>query len=284
MNLASKLHYLMLLKGTSQLELANQTKIERSTLTKILNGSTTKPTVETLFTLAKYFNVEVTELFELMNTNTTDSNHSKKYLLSERLNILMKIKNIDTVQHLGKIINIPTHIITDILNGKTTNPKMKTLQNIANYFNISIPQLCGIDPLPINYETSSISLSQISVPVININQISQFLTNGKINNVSYIKVNLDKTSNKYFAIEILNNKFFPDILSGTVLIFCTNTLPKKNDLLVISMNKLPIIYKLLGIENNKYVLKQAGNTNKIIINNSDIKVYGVVVQQIINRT
>ena len=284
MNLASKLHYLMLLSGTSQLELANQTKIERSTLTKILNGSTTKPTVETIFTLAKYFNIEVQELFEAMNSSNTDINHMQKYSLSERLNILMEIKKIDTVQHFGKIVNIPTHIIADILNGKTTKPKMKTLHNIANYFNVSIPQLCGIDPLPINYATSPISISQISVPIININQIPQWLANSKITNIPHIKVNLDKTSDKHFAIEILDNQFFPDILAGTVLIFCTNTPPKRNDILIASNNKSSMIYKHLGVENDTVILKQAGSTNKIEMNSTDIEIYGVAVQQIINRT
>lgn len=283
MGLAHKLYYLMLLSGTSQLELAKQTKIERSTLTKILNGTTTKPSVETLFTLAKYFNVEATELFEVMNSNTTNTDYTQKHLLSENLNTLMKIKHIESAQHLGKIVNIPTHIIADIVNGKTTNPKMKTLQNIANCFNVSIPQLCGIDPLPINNVTNSISLSQISVPIINIDHVSQFLKNDKVTNIPHIEVNLEKTSNKYFAIEILDNAFFPDILAGTVLIFCSGILPKKNDLLITSNENSPIIYKQLGIENNKIILKQVGGKNKININILDIEIYGVVVQQIINR-
>src|SRR5579863_2199767 len=100
MTFASKLHYLMLLSGVSQIELANQTKIERSTLTKILNGSTLKPKIDTVFTLAKYFNVDITELLDAMNMSDTNIKLKQNYPLSGVLKNLMDARNISNAHQL----------------------------------------------------------------------------------------------------------------------------------------------------------------------------------------
>src|SRR6185437_7190311 len=284
MTFANKLHYLMLLGGVSQIELANQTKIEKSTLTKILNGATLKPKIDTVFTLAKYFNVDITELLDAMNMNDSNIKFKQDFTLPEVLKNLMESRDISNAHQLGKKAGLPANIIIDILTGRTTNPKIKTLQILANFFSISIPQLCGIDVLPPNYEAAAIATSQISVPKLNLQQIPLWLSGGKlIDNITYLNVNLPPIKEKQYAVAIQDNRYFPDLLVGTTLILGAEVLPRNNDLVVALVDKLISIYEQMDTRDNKVVLREAGSKNEIEVAQSNLKILGTVMQQIINR-
>lgn len=277
MTLAKKLHYLMLLGGVSQIELAFQTKIERSTLTKILNGSTLRPKIDTIVTLAKYFNVEITELINTMDNNESGEILIKDSCLSNVLNKLMLREGIKNAHQLAKITNIPTNVIIDILTKKTSNPKIKTLQTLADFFNIPIPQLCGIR------SASPISIPSLKVPLLQFEQIQSWLAGEKFDNtLSYINTNSPSSNNPAYAIEIQDNRFFPDLFAGNFIILSTTTLPKNKDLLLIAVNNSISIYEQISTHNNQTIFREAGNKEKISIDNTEFETLGVIVQQVIN--
>lgn len=284
MTLSQKLHYLMLSSGVSQIELSNQIKIERSTLTRILNNSTTQPKIDTIYTLAKYFNVDVVELLDSMqNINQVDSNikQSNIQMVLKKLMITFDISNAST---LSRKTGLPTNALRDILNGKTVNPKIKTLQVLANFFNVSIPQLCGIDTLPEIDNLISTPLIQKMVPLLNFDQIEQWLA-GNISDskLPYISVNVHYENKKQYAVEIQDNRFFPDFLTGNILLIDSMLSPIDNDLMIVLYNKIILIYQQIKSTQDIAILRQAGTKTKITINYSSFIVLGTIIQQIINR-
>lgn len=66
--------------------------------------------------------------------------------ISEILLTLIKTTEI-TEAHLAKIIGMPRATINKIATGKIVNPRSSTLNLIAKYFNITIDQLVGNEPL-----------------------------------------------------------------------------------------------------------------------------------------
>lgn len=70
-----------------------------------------------------------------------------KLQLPQTLNQLIKRDNKLTPAALARKLGIPTNKITRILNGNVTDPKATTLVQIANYFNITIEQLLGLEPI-----------------------------------------------------------------------------------------------------------------------------------------
>lgn len=61
---------------------------------------------------------------------------------------LMEVNNIVcSNKNLAQMIGIPYSTLQDILNLVNTNPKISTLIPIAKFFNVSIEQLIGLEPL-----------------------------------------------------------------------------------------------------------------------------------------
>lgn len=79
--------------------------------------------------------------------STTFLNESSQLLLAQTLDELIARDNKLTPAALARKLGIPTNKITRILNGDVTDPKASTLIQIANYFDITIEQLLGLEPI-----------------------------------------------------------------------------------------------------------------------------------------
>lgn len=284
MNLANKLHYLMLLSGVSQIELSKQTSIERSTLTKILNGFTTTPKVDTIYTLAKYFNVDVEEFLESIQNQTNGIEEAITYKIKEILQELMALFKIPNSYTLHRKTGIPANALNDILSGKTANPKIRTLQILADFFNISIPQLCGIDPLPRMEELAPISSFHVVLPLLNFNEVTRYRNNNLIKErLPQVTTSLPSLNDQQYAIKIKDDDLFPDFLMGSILVIDDNVMSKSNDFIIVLENERIYIYQQKENTNGNLTFRRAGTKKFVIIPDLEAKVIGVVVQQIINR-
>lgn len=279
MVLSDKLRYLMMNAVISQQQLAEETKIERSTLTKILNGSTLKPKTDTIYTLAKYFNVNIEELLNEEKPLSKISTKDEK-TIQEILQMLMKKNQISTISLLHKYIGVPISVLSDILNGKTTNPNIKTLQAIATFFNITIPQLCGVDSITSTKKTQTCA-SMVTIPILLLSQINQWKNGEEIENKNYIKSTGEFKDNVY-AVSLNNNLFKPDFLNGSLLIIDSEKLNEHN-FIICKVNNVISIYEIIAITNLLITLREAGTYKSITTNNSEIEILGTVVQEILNK-
>lgn len=275
----NKLKYLMLLAGVSAKELSIKTKIERSTLIKILNGSTTNPRLETIYSLAEYFKVDVKELVAANNENSSNAEPKE---IKDVLASLMAINGIPTISLLTKYTGVATSMLSEILNGNTQTPQMNTLQQLATFFNVSIPQLTGLDHLPKN-KTVTVTPTKKVLPVILLEQAGDWLNGSLKNTEEYYNISKDVIGNKAYALNINDIRFFPDFNTNQTLVIDDEENFTSHDFAVCKVNNHISIYECLSVNDNTIKLREAGtgipHTQKL----DNIEMLGVIVQQVVNR-
>lgn len=270
MNLSHKIEVLMAEMRISASELAINANIERSTLTRILNGSTVNPRIETLQNLAEYFKVDISEF-----TTFKENEHgSTKTIISKIMLELMTNKNINSIQTLACETGLAFSIVSDIINGKTAKPSIKTLTKLSSYLNVSVAYLLGID------EQITEPIVQ-KLPLIPSSEIENYLNGNSSVTNKFISVEGSKLHKNAFAIiidEKLSANF--DIQYNNTLILDTITKANDNDYVIMkiknkymfgkySSKKTPIIFHHL-------------TTNKQYCFDSSCIIVAIVIQQIIN--
>lgn len=83
--------------------------------------------------------------------------------LSKILRMLMAEHGNLSEAQLARDTNLPQPTIHRILNGETQDPRISTITPLAEYFNVSINQLLGLEPLSANLSKSS---RVVSIPII----------------------------------------------------------------------------------------------------------------------
>ena len=280
--IAYKLQYLMLQRGVSAAELSLQTQVERSTLTKILNGSTANPRIDTINSLAKYFEININDLIN-EDAYLSELKISLPYTeLKDILLHLMTINGVTSLTLLTKYTGVATSILSDILNGKTLKPQITTLKQIANFFNISISQLIGIEKIP-EYKTTTIIPSNQILPVVPLTQANDWI-DGILNKISeYASASRHIIGRKSFAININDNKFSPDFFKNYTVIVDNEEKLTQNDFCVCEINSNVSIFECYKNDGLSLTLREAGKSDIFDINASEINMLGVIVQYIVNH-
>ena len=279
--IAYKLQYLMLQRGVSAAELSLQTQVERSTLTKILNGSTTNPRIDTINSLVKYFGVDINEFIN-EDDYLSELKLSSPYTeLKDILLHLMTINGITSLTLLTKYTGVAISILSEILNGKTLKPQITTLQQIANFFNISISQLTGIEKIP-EYKTTTIIPSSQVLPIVLLTQTKDWLSGDLKNINAYSSASRHIVGKKSFAININDNNYSPDFFSNYTLIVDNEEKLAPNDFCVCEINNNTSIFECCEDNGSMLTLREAGKLECFDVNISDIKILGVVVQHVVN--
>ena len=272
----------MLKAGVSQKDLAISTNIERSTLTKILNGTTCNPRLDTIYTLAKYFKVDVQELIESSHEPDLKIVIEQNKQVKDVLLALMKISDIANVSLLSKYTGIAISVLSEILNGNTLHPNIKTLQQLSTFFNITIPQLCGIEPV-LGYQTAEVVTNNQMIPIIPLSNSDEWIS-GVFKKVNMYTPSTRKIAGKHsYAIKVEDDKFFPDFAGGHLLIIDNEATPAKNDFIVCKINDQTSIYECADLSKTSTItLKEAGKFDYIEVNRNQVNILGVVVQQALN--
>ena len=270
-------------------ELAKQTKIQQTTISRLLTGNTTKPHPDTMDSLAKFFKVTTSYFFE-NDEETEDNNLSTDKLIKfnntkEVLEYLMLKTGIINTTMLHKNTGVPLTSLNRILKGETEKSSIKTLQQLANYFNITLAQLRAIEELPAD-KHKEINSQQKLLPIIDIRKIGPWF-NEELKR-SEIEQFLSTTKkifgDKSFAVLINTHEFEPDFKKNNIIIIDNNIEPEKNDFILISIKeKSPFIYQFNQNENStKISLRKCGESDSKGFDKKDSKIFGVVVQEIRN--
>ncbi|AMQ26658.1 TPA: helix-turn-helix domain-containing protein [Legionella pneumophila] len=101
---------------------------------------------------------------------TTFLNETSQLQLAKTLNELLGRDEKLTPAALARKLGIPTNKITRILNGDVTDPKASTLVQIANYFDITIEQLLGLEPITRQGEVHQAESTSRPLPVFEFSQ------------------------------------------------------------------------------------------------------------------
>jgi transcriptional regulator with XRE-family HTH domain len=279
MSLATNIEYLMLSSGISQTELSRKTNIDRATITKILNGSTENPRLDTLEGIAEYFQVSIDQL--LVDSDNKLNYHFHNNLASV-LKYLMKINDITTITQLSNNSDVPISVLSDILNNKTNKPNNKTLQLLASYFNLTLSQLLGIEPLPDDAIPFSYDKENLVIPDVPMDCIETFIHNKKYKITKYLNIKANISLKNLYAVSIKDNLYAPDIhVNNTLLIVPDKCLEKGNLLVCRLNNRINSVYELISHNKLQTILRELGTKMQIIIPNENLEIFGTIVQIII---
>lgn len=257
-------------------QLSLKTGLPKSTLSRILNRETIKPSQDTIRAIANYFSIPISEL--LLDEEINLKVSLKQDTLINNLRALMLNASILSAKDLSRATGIPASNIERILNGTTNSPHLSTLNELANYFDVTISQLKGDEPLDEIFK-GQINPSFSKVPILILNDVTGWLEDKVLKEASYKFINASRKimGQKSFAILINNEDYLTDFKKNYILIVDSDLDPDNGDYIIASINKAPpSIYEFFNVD--KMVLREAGEEEYIILDSNHSVIYGVVVE------
>jgi transcriptional regulator with XRE-family HTH domain len=196
-------------------------------------------------------------------------------LIGNNLKLLLKKHGL-TASSLARAIDLPRPTINRIVSGSTPDPRITTLNSIANYFNITMGQLLGSEPLFIDND----NLTR-TVPLISMVNISQLKSD--YSNLEDLKgsrtVPIDSSIKEdAFAISFESEAMSPHFKNGTLLIV-TNTQVKSRDFVVVyRKEEKRAVFRQILFEGEKRHLKPLNDSFQTFEMNPNDILLGVVKQ------
>lgn len=160
--------------------------------------------------------------------------HEAASVISDILSELMfdkKIKMIDLTHQTG----VPQSTLSRILSGETTHPHRSSLEPLANFFQISINQLLGNEPIPSHKRLRSFLNRMPTVPLLSWEQITPWLTlnsNFTTQEILQVDVPLEEGS---FAVTVNDASMEPQFPRGTILVIDPNKTAKDRNFVIATL-------------------------------------------------
>jgi SOS-response transcriptional repressor LexA len=201
--------------------------------------------------------------------------------ISNILNYLLKKAQLSEAE-LARKINIPRATINRLVSGRTPDPRASTLNAIAQYFNVSVDQLLGQQPLFLDNNHSLIATQHTSIPIID-------LSDGKnweevISNLQpdtyYDWVMVDPTIDAgKFAIRVNGESMWPQFQTNTILIISPEKEAKNRDYVIAYIKKNnEMVFRQYIVEDRYKFLKAINNMFPTMQLEDSDKIIGVVIQ------
>ncbi|WP_133128636.1 helix-turn-helix domain-containing protein [Legionella nagasakiensis] len=158
--------------------------------------------------------------------STTFLNESSHLLLAQTLTELIGRDKKLSPAALARQLGIPTNKITRILNGDVTDPKASTLIQIANYFDITIEQLLGLEPIVRQGEAELESTRPLPV--------FEFSTAGESNRPKeWYRWAENDVDGEYYALAIDTDLYEPTFPKNSLLIINPDIPPDDRSYIVV---------------------------------------------------
>ncbi|KTD14336.1 helix-turn-helix domain-containing protein [Legionella israelensis] len=181
--------------------------------------------------------------------STTFLNESSQLQLAQTLNQLIGRDNKLTPAALARKLGIPTNKITRILNGDVTDPKASTLVQIANYFDITIEQLLGLEPIARHGEDLQQESTRRPLPVFEFSKGAE-----KSPPKEWYRWAENDVDGEYCALSIDTDLYEPTFPQNSMLIINQDISPDDRSFIVVKKNDSSTHYSI-----KKYVVE--GNQN-----------------------
>jgi SOS-response transcriptional repressor LexA len=200
--------------------------------------------------------------------------------ISNILNYLIKQAHISEAA-LARKINVPRATINRLVSGRTPDPRASTLNAIAGYFNVSVDQLLGVQPLFLD-NTHSIANSHTSIPIIEWKEtqdwekvIAQLKPDGHFD---WVMVDPSIDQGK-FAIRVNGESMWPQFQTNTILIIAPEKKAKNRDFVIAYVKRNDeVVFRQLIVEGRYKFLKAINNIFPTIEFEESDKIVGVVIQ------
>ncbi len=201
----------------------------------------------------------------------------KKITISDVLLQLITDKGL-TVTELARRTLLPQPTIHRITSGVHLRPHKRTLEVLANFFTISIDQLCGIEPLDKKFAAAQNDNYQI--PIFDHGEIISG-KNHKAKASEYLFINKQVDANS-FAIKMLDSSMEPLIFKGSTLIVDPAKKPQYHSLVVVKLSACDelLVRQLVINGNNCYIRPLSHDFKKIdmVLLGKKDKILGTIIE------
>ena len=191
---------------------------------------------------------------------------------------LLSRNNINVCE-LARRINLPQPTIHRLVSGKTEDPKLSTLSQIADYFSITIDQLLGHTPL--DRESGKMPSASHSIPIMSWHEAvdsKKIISNLSLNNWDNWLLVDAETSPGSFGLKS-KKCMEPRFPAGSTLVIDPEVTPEDGDLVIVSYpNTTETTIRELVSDGPNKALLSVTDTSKSDELTKDIKIVGVIVQ------
>lgn len=210
-----------------------------------------------------------------LNKKISISSETDIGILANNLRHLMHEYNIDASE-ISKKTGIALTTINGLKRG-VGNPTLSTLQQLADFFSVSIGKLTETN-LSVDAKKSSIVYE---IPLLSLDELLIFLRD-KNKYKHTISAELDYWKpDKYYAIKINNNAMSPLFEKGSIFVMIHDSRVHDGDIVLIQFDKHPPCFRKVFIEGKTYFFKPISE----IIGNNTVKhnnfiIHGIVIKAI----
>lgn len=201
--------------------------------------------------------------------------------LGSNLKLLLQKAHLSE-NELARRTGISQQIINRILSGENKNPKIATLNPIANYFMISISQLIGDEFFDKEVSLNILHRGWREIPLIDFNNILGSALNELIlESNSKVIADIDYSEN-IFALKMNDDSMEPKFSKGSILIFDSKREVLTGDYGLLIIDK-KILIRQVFLKNEKFYVKSLNpncDNYKITMIDVPYKCLGVLLQSI----
>jgi SOS-response transcriptional repressor LexA len=204
--------------------------------------------------------------------------------LNEVLNRLLFQKQI-RVTELARKTGVSQPTLQRMVTGNSENPHVSSLKPIADYFNVTLKQLKGIDPIPWLYPITPEEAGWTRVPLLSAEEAvtcKKYLTSkARVKTHEMVMTDV-KVSQQAYALRMHDASMEPLFPKGTLLIMDANREPKDRSYVAVALRNYPhAIFRQLLIDGRHRYLKPLSpdfDQYKMKIVSEDDKILGVLLQ------
>ncbi len=204
--------------------------------------------------------------------------------ISEILQSLIKSYEISESE-LARQINLPRATVNRLVSGKTPDPRASTLSAIATYFNVTVEQLIGKQPLSLKNNYPEEKPTKY-IPIIASKQIHNWEHLANLYSDHHypdtIEADTHTSKNGKFAIRVDgSNAMWPQFQENSILIIDPLKAPQNRDFVISHIDKTNevVFRQFIEGENGNYRILTAINpTFPIIELSQKDKIIGTVIQ------
>ena len=183
---------------------------------------------------------------------------------------------------LARKISIPRATINRLASGRTPDPRASTLSAIAHYFNVSVDQLLGKQPLYFDSNQTIIATKHSSIPLVDLKETINWkeLINRLKPDEHFDWIMVDPSIDEgKFALRVKGESMWPQFQENTILIIDPKKEAKNRDFIIAHIKKNDeIIFRQLIIEDRYRFLKAINNIFPTIQLDDQDKIIGIVIQ------
>jgi len=204
-----------------------------------------------------------------------------QFELNEILSRLMFQRRIRTAE-LARRINVPQPTLSRIMSGATTNPHLSSLKSIADFFELTVDQLKGLQPILWLDSKETESAGWTKIPVLTYSQATRW-AEGKEDISGNELLSTDaKIGEHAYALTVKDASMEPQFPKDTLLIIEPDKTPKDRSFVIVTLEDYPeIIFRQLLIDGPHQYLKPISpdfDKFKMMLLGKKDKISGVLVQ------